>query len=595
MWFGPTKRPLAGWFHAPPSGRARAGVVICPPFAHEYDQAHFALRLVAEGLAERGLCVLRFDYDGTGDSAGSGEDPGRLDAWLRSIAEAMALIRGTGVEEVSLVGMRIGATLAARAAVTDGRVDQLVLWDPCLSGRGFLREQQATSMITLGTSGTRPDGSVETPGLTYRPEVVRELRGLRLDTRPGPAARRVLVLTRPDRESAQEVVAALGSELVEHGPANGQAALMDVGPPFQKLPTESIERVATWVAQGAGDSEIPLRVPRPAGPVTVGHDAQGRPIIERPFFVGAASLFGILTETPACSPEGPVALFLSVANEHHIGTGRLWVDLARRWAGLGVRGLRLDMSGLGESGLRHRDQERFVTRAPESFEDVADAVAAVAPGHPERVILVGLCSSAYQVIDSGLQLQPGGIVVINPVLAFVPAEVERGLPVDPRRQCALPKKPVAMALQDPGAFPALRRQFPGLRRRLRQLAQPSHHSGVWLQALMASAWRIRLSLHRRRRPRAWLQTLVESGVDVLLVAGERETRPVRFSTSARFRSRLADTGRFHFEYLPDLEHSLLVQADRDRVVDLVTEHVVARFVSSSPNIAETATPLASSA
>ncbi len=593
VWFGPADRPLFGWFHAPSSGRARAAAVLCAPFARDYTQSHFALRLVAEKLEAQEIAVLRFDYDGMGDSAGNNDDPDRVAAWLRSTADAIAFVRSAGAERVSLVGMRIGATLAAWVAADDGGVDQLVLWDPSVSGRAFLREQQAVSALTLGVTEKLPDGSIDTPGLVYRPEVIRDLRKLRLEGLPRTSARRVLVLTRADRDPNSDVMAGLGSESVEHAECVGQAALMDVGPPFQKLPYETIDLVADWVSKGSGDAASPIREVAQASAVVVGRDPMGRAIVERPVFVAPAGLFGMLTEVPGASDNGPVALFLSVANEHHIGPARLWVDLARRWAGFGLRGLRLDMSGLGESPVRHPEQQRFVARAPEAFVDIADAARAVSPDNPQNVLLVGLCSSAYQAIDSALELRPAGVVVINPVLRFIPAEVQSGLPMDPRRTAALPRKPVAVALNDNAPISALRRRFPGLRRRVRQWAQPGRQSSWCLQLTMGLGWRARMLARPRSRPSSWLQTLVGNGTDVLLVAGERETRPIRFGSTKRLLARLARTGKFRFDYIPDLDHALLIGSHRDMAADIVTAHLVDRF-ASCPTTAdpETTTRLA---
>ena len=120
IWFGPEDRPLFGWFHGPAAGRARSGVVICPSFALEYIQAHYAVRLLAERLCSLGMCVVRFDYDGMGDSAGSSRDSKRVESWMASISSAVDVIRNTGVHAISLVGMRIGATLAANVAAHQG-------------------------------------------------------------------------------------------------------------------------------------------------------------------------------------------------------------------------------------------------------------------------------------------------------------------------------------------------------------------------------------------------------------------------------------------------------------------------------------------
>src|SRR5580700_7842999 len=133
IWFGPEHRPLLGWFHSPPDARARAGVVICPPVGRDYLQAHYALRMLAEKLAELGLCVLRFDYDGTGDSAGDDTDPDRVASWMASIRSALGVVREAGPIALSMVGMRLGATLAGMVAEQEEAIDSLVLWDPAVS------------------------------------------------------------------------------------------------------------------------------------------------------------------------------------------------------------------------------------------------------------------------------------------------------------------------------------------------------------------------------------------------------------------------------------------------------------------------------
>jgi Alpha/beta hydrolase family len=581
VWFGSRTRPLFGWFHAPLNGRARSAVVVCSPFAHEHTQAQYTLRLLGEQLAASGICVLRFDYDGMGDSAGGSSDPNRVAGWLGSIATAIAYVRRFGCARVSMVGMRIGATLAAQAAAEDGAIDQLVLWDPCASGGAFLREQQVAAALTLGATPTLSDGSTNAPGMIYGPATARAMRRLRLDETRG-VAKRVLVLTRPRRDLAKAVMERLATREIEHDVATDQDALMDVGPPFQRIPHASIERVATWLSTGSGTDATPVQAVVVAGAATVDRAPTGAPIIERPLFIEPAGLFAMVSETPDSRAGRPVAIFLNVANEHHIGPGRIWVDLSRRWAALGVRSVRLDMSGLGESPVRHPDQPRFVARAPESFTDVTDAVRAVVTSPSDPVVLVGLCSSAYQAIDSALELRPAALVAVNPVLRFVPAELMQGLPLDRRRTAVYPRKVVTTAFRNTGPFPALRQRFPGTRRRLRLLAQPGRLTGTWIQKAMGLGWRARLRLHPRRRPAKWLRTLVDGRVDVMIVAGELEARPIRFGTSPRQRAKLERTGRFRFEYIPDLEHGLLTGAHRGRVADLLTAHIADRFLPGAP-------------
>ena len=135
---------------------------------------------------------------------------------------------------------------------------------------------------------------------------------------------------------------------VEWAEAIGQADLMDYGPPGQALPLDTIARVASWVADDVPAQAQPIRPPVPAGPAVVAHTSSGAAITETPAFVAPTGLFGMLCEASGSAP-GPTVLFLSVANEHRIGPGRLWVDLSRRWAAAGLRCFRIDLSSLGDS------------------------------------------------------------------------------------------------------------------------------------------------------------------------------------------------------------------------------------------------------
>ena len=196
-WFGPPERPLFGMVHVPADGAARGGAVLCSPLGREDLAVHSAYRALAGRLAGEGLAVVRFDYDGTGNSSGSASDPDRVAAWGASIGSAVSLLRSTGVRRVALVGMRMGATLAALEAPSND-VDALVLWDPCISGRAFLRELRALHTMSVGEPPTT-DGSVQTPGFRFDAPTVAAMGALDVTKGEGPLAPRLLVLCRPDR------------------------------------------------------------------------------------------------------------------------------------------------------------------------------------------------------------------------------------------------------------------------------------------------------------------------------------------------------------------------------------------------------------
>ena len=154
-------------FQVPESGFARAGVVVCPPFGRDYLNAHYTLRCLGDEMTAHGFCTLRFDYDGTGDSAGTGNEPQRVRSWLDSIAAAVATMRASGVGSVFVVGMGLGATLAATACEVDENIDGLVLWDPEPSGNAYLSWQKALAALSFKVPTTTTDGSVDAPGMLF--------------------------------------------------------------------------------------------------------------------------------------------------------------------------------------------------------------------------------------------------------------------------------------------------------------------------------------------------------------------------------------------------------------------------------------------
>jgi alpha/beta superfamily hydrolase len=113
--------------------RIRAAL-LCQPLGTEYTYAHRSMRQLAVRLAMSGFHTLRFDYYGTGDSAGTEAqmDLAGCETDVESAMEALADIAGT--PRVTLIGLRAGANIAAQVAarrVAD--VEALVLWDPIVS------------------------------------------------------------------------------------------------------------------------------------------------------------------------------------------------------------------------------------------------------------------------------------------------------------------------------------------------------------------------------------------------------------------------------------------------------------------------------
>jgi pimeloyl-ACP methyl ester carboxylesterase len=104
-------------------------------------RANRSIKQLGDLLSRAGFDVLRFDYFGTGDSFGDGLGSS-LAEWLEDAEYAVEELMGTaGIRRVAIVGLRLGAYVAAStASALRGRIERVVLWDPVVDGGAYLDE-----------------------------------------------------------------------------------------------------------------------------------------------------------------------------------------------------------------------------------------------------------------------------------------------------------------------------------------------------------------------------------------------------------------------------------------------------------------------
>jgi alpha-beta hydrolase superfamily lysophospholipase len=421
LWFGPAGRPLFGWYHAPASANRRElAVVVCPPLGSEYFNSYRSLRHLADRLAENGVSALRFDYDGTGNSAGQDEDPGRESAWIESIHAAMARLRAeSGIECLGLAGVRMGATLAALAA-QDVDVSCLALWAPCVSGRDYVRELKAMDLTSASASaGGRDSPDLEAGGCVMTEETQREIARIDLRHAP-PRAARILIARRDDRpeRDLRDSWSAPGRR-IDQQTLPGLAQMLDV-PHHARVPDVAIDSIVRWIATEVGKAVTKAPDTGTGSPVP---DALFGSVSESFVQFGeGGSLFGVLTEPADGAAKTTAIVLLSNAGAtHHVGPGRLYVLLGRALSRAGFRCLRLDLPGLGDSdtGDAGREGEPYIPEATSVIATATDAVAHAGVAAP--VIVMGLCSGAHTAFQAALQLDRRPVteaVLINPLTFY---------------------------------------------------------------------------------------------------------------------------------------------------------------------------------
>jgi len=142
LWIGASPRRLYGALHgAPASSHA---VLMAPPLLHEQPRSRRMLVEVASRIADAGLPCLRFDYYGTGDSDGSGDEHDFAQVARDLDAACATLVEATGATRIVVFAWRAALLPVSAWSSVDGRIAALAAWEPIVDGKAWLAALQAT-------------------------------------------------------------------------------------------------------------------------------------------------------------------------------------------------------------------------------------------------------------------------------------------------------------------------------------------------------------------------------------------------------------------------------------------------------------------
>ena len=436
VYIGSVGQETFAWIHPVESPTPSAvGAVLCAPFGREELSAHRTMLHLAEAAVASGLPTLRFDYHGTGDSAGHDTQPDRLAAWLQSVREAIdALKARTGVQQVCLIGMRLGASLAALAAEGRDDVLALVAITPVVSGRVFMRETRllagtgggAAAMAAAGVASSA-SSLLEAGGFVLTRQTQQELGAIDLTQVALNPRLKILTVDRDDAPSARpwhDHCAAAGTD-ARYLLAPGYLEMMG-GTSDNAVGLAIVQAVGNWL-QASDFARTARRedaVSGNAAPYAAVLSETAQPthgVREEPVAVdGAVPLAAILSTSTSSSgsrqSQRDGVILLSAGIARRIGVSRLHVNLARAWAAQGVAVMRLDLSGIGDSP-KHPDHSEQSVYAASALSEVQAAVrhlrdhAGVTQCH-----LVGMCSGSYHALKAAAAgADVKSLVMINPM------------------------------------------------------------------------------------------------------------------------------------------------------------------------------------
>ncbi len=579
IYFGPPARRLFGWYHAPAPETARnRAVVLCAPLGHEALHTHASYRYLAEQLAAAGVAALRFDYDGTGDSAGGDDDSDRVGHWLGSIISAVDTLRQhSGAEAVSLFGVRMGATLAAVAAAERGDIAELLLWAPCRSGRLWQRERRVMQAAHGSQRGPEAGdeeleaGDEEAGGFVYTRSTTEALDRLDAAALLRKPADTVLLIGRDDLPEDARLARSLT--------ALGAAVTAKVWPGYATMmrdaqdtaiPIAATRSFADWLTARTRPASVPT--PAPARTGTLTHAAYTE---EAVFWNPEARRFGILTRPCVEGPREQIAVvLLNVGANSHVGPNRMWVTLARQLAALGFPVLRLDTEGLGDSAHGPAPARQQLYRA-EAVVDVRAALSFLeARTGASQSTLIGLCSGAYTAsLTAAEDPRVAGQILINSqTLDWKEGDSLEVL----MRQSYKPTTTYVSSLHDPAVWKRVLHSQVDVKGIARAVGQRlAVRGGAALRSLLSALLcRTPAETPAGRRLRA----AAGRGVDTLfLFAAEDaglELTLLHLGTTARRLPRLPGT---HLTVISGADHTFTSQSAREEMLSQIIRHLQARF------------------
>jgi pimeloyl-ACP methyl ester carboxylesterase len=249
FFFGASQRRLFGAYDPTyaAKGSSRGAVLICYPWSSEYLFSHRSLRQLASKLSQNGFETLRFDYFGTGDSGGNVADAD-FAGWENDIESAIQELSDlAGIKKVVLVGLRLGANLATSVAKRRSpEVSSIVLWDPIVSGKSYLRqscvEQPRKSALFRSQSRTPSPKVSEFDGVPIAADLVSYLETLDLTDSVADIPVNTLIV--------------LSSRLPWY--AALQSAVQRV--PKRPLKLEFVEDIPAWLDRPGHTATVPVKV-----------------------------------------------------------------------------------------------------------------------------------------------------------------------------------------------------------------------------------------------------------------------------------------------------------------------------------------------
>ncbi len=138
-----------------------AAVVFCHPLGEEKQKSYRPFVEFSRYLAANGVCSLRFDNAGFGDSDGDSVDA-TIESQILDTQDAIRHAKSSfECDRLYLVGLRFGATIVALTAERQSNIDGIALHSPIIDGADYWASLLRTQQFSALSRGTKAQSKQE--------------------------------------------------------------------------------------------------------------------------------------------------------------------------------------------------------------------------------------------------------------------------------------------------------------------------------------------------------------------------------------------------------------------------------------------------
>jgi pimeloyl-ACP methyl ester carboxylesterase len=246
-----------------PNGRPTGGVIVCSPVYAEAIRNERREFMAAIDWCSRGMAVIRFHYRGSGHSSSLADGAAFDDLVADATTASHVLLEEQGLDRLAFVGTRLGALVAAHAAVPHPDAP-LVLWQPAITGNGYYREVfraklmggiaqgQAVGLARSLVAEIKEQGWLDVIGYRVGLALYESSVSMSLATAPGIDGRSVLLVQMSPRSTLATEYGGLVAELEHRGCTVATCISVDDGAWwFGRNPSQGQLTVDKWTEMPA--------------------------------------------------------------------------------------------------------------------------------------------------------------------------------------------------------------------------------------------------------------------------------------------------------------------------------------------------------